>query len=354
MKKLICKLMLFIIPVLIYLGVSVFIDPYNVFHTDNIRMTYMTPNQNFIKTRYILDNKDKFNALLFGSSRVANLPVDGLPSVSEDGKELSWYNMTYAMGGIEENYLTLKTLIDGGVDVDEVIIMIDEISMWKNASYEYDELIFITYQAFEKSPFKFYYAYLKQKPLLKILPLIYDNYRGKEECLLGKKLFYEYGVDEKNTDFGVEEGIPTVYESERSLEYNEMSNAVSYLEKIVTLCDEEGIRLYVVTTPIYEATYREGIDNGYLEFLEDAAQVTDFYLFSGLNTYTISGNYYFDGSHFRPYVGLQMEKVVFGTDEERKKAVVEAANINSKVSFGQIVSKDNIDDIIDKLREEVE
>ena len=156
------------------------------------------------------------------------------------------------------------------------------------------------------------------------------------------------------TDFGVEEGIPTVYESERSLEYNKMSNAVSYLEKLATLCDEEGIRLYVVTTPIYEATYREAIDNGYLEFLEDAAQVTDFYLFSGLNTYTISGNYYFDGSHFRPYVGLQMEKVVFGTDEERKKAVVEAANINSKVSFGQIVSKDNIDDIIDKLREEVE
>ncbi|MCR5155487.1 MAG: hypothetical protein K6C96_02245, partial [Butyrivibrio sp.] len=79
MKKLLAKLSLFIIPVLIYLGVSVYIDAYNVFHVDDIRLTYMTPDQNFIKTKYVLEHKDRFNAFLLGSSRVGNLPEEGLP-----------------------------------------------------------------------------------------------------------------------------------------------------------------------------------------------------------------------------------------------------------------------------------
>lgn len=53
-----------------------------------------------------------------------------------------------------------------------------------------------------------------------------------------------------------------------------------------------------MTTPIYEETYREGVKNGYLEFLRDVAQVSNFYNFSGLNKYTVSSQYYFDASTF--------------------------------------------------------
>ncbi len=354
MKKLICKLLLFIIPVLIYVGVSIFLDPYNVFHTDNIRITYMTPDQNFIKTKYILEHKEKFNAFLFGSSRVANLPLDGLPKTSDDGSKLSWYNMTYAMGGVEENYNTLQTLINGGVDVHEIIIMIDEIAMWKSAGYDEDNLIYIPYQAYEASPLKFYYSYIKQKPNFKLLPQVLDNYLGKNTCVQGKENFYSYGVDARNMDLTYGQGQAPEYGSERSLEYSEGSHAIEYLGKLVELCEEKNIKLYVVTTPIYEETYREGVQNGYLDFLKDAAEVTDFYLFSGINTYTISGNYYFDASHFRPYVGLQMEKIIFGNKDEAKKAIKEAANSMSKVSFGQVVTRDNILDTLDDLQKELE
>ena len=95
MKKLLGKLFLFIIPVCLYVLISIFVDAYNVFHVDNIRITDVTPNQNFIKTKYVIENNDKFNAFILGSSRAANLPREGLPGATDNGVELSWYNMTY-------------------------------------------------------------------------------------------------------------------------------------------------------------------------------------------------------------------------------------------------------------------
>ncbi|WP_026488668.1 hypothetical protein [Butyrivibrio sp. XBB1001] len=339
MKKLSLKLCLFIIPVLIYVGISVFVDAYNVFHVEDIRFTDITPNQNYIKTKYVLNNKDKFNAFILGSSRVANLPPDGLPQTTEDGKDLRWYNMTYAMGAPQENYQTVKSLIDGGVEIDELIIMIDEISMWKGISYERDQLIFVNYQTYEMSPLKFYYAYIKQKPVLRILPQIFEKIVGSREFEQKKELFYEYGVDIKNTDLSIGQDVRNLG-SARSLEYTEKAGSIEALQNLVDICEARDIKLVVLTTPIYEETYREGVENGYLEFLKDVAKVTDFYNFSGLNEYTESSKYYFDESHFRPYVGNEMEKIVFG--EEQPQGL-----------FGIHVDSSNISEVIDELEEQL-
>ncbi len=346
MKKVFLKLSLFIIPVMIYVGTALYIDAYNVFHVNDIRFTHVTPNQNFIKTKYILEHKDKFNAFVFGSSRAGNLPSMGLPECADDGTELRWYNMTYAMGGIEENYLTLKTFTDSGVDVDEVIVFIDEIAMWKSADDSLDNLIFTTYQTYEKSPLKFYYAYIKQAPLFKLIPELYaihvSETMGDEEYIRRKELFYSDGVDTNNTDLTVGEDKP-MPSAEHSLEYTEDTDTVQYLEKLKDLCDEKGIKLIVIASPILESTYREGVEHGYLDFLHDAAQVTDFYCFSGLNEYTTQAKYYFDASHFRPYVGYEMEKVLFDLEDNHNDA-----------DFGRLVTKDNVDQIIEEMKKQLE
>ena len=46
-------LMVIIIP-------SVIIDPYNVFHWNNIRNNGVEPNQNYIKTKYVINNPEDF------------------------------------------------------------------------------------------------------------------------------------------------------------------------------------------------------------------------------------------------------------------------------------------------------
>ncbi|SFB70840.1 hypothetical protein [Butyrivibrio sp. YAB3001] len=306
----------------------------------------------FIKTKYILEHKEKFNAFLFGSSRMANLPLEGLPKVTEDGTKLNWYNMTYAMGAPEENYNTIKTFVEEGVKIDELIIMIDEISMWKNATDSLDNPIYSTYQTYQRSPLKFFYSYIKLKPVYKLLPDIIKNDLGLKDKAL-KELFYDYGVDIKNTDLTIGDDTE-MYDSERSLPYSEESHAVSAMEELVKLCEENNIKLVVITTPILESTYREGVENGYLDFLTDVSEYTEFYLFSGLNEYTTRAKYYFDSSHFKPYVGLEMEKVLFADEEIRNEAIKNAESVSEEISFGMKVNSANINEVVAVLRKELE
>ena len=89
-------------------------DTYNIFHWNNIRFTSAEPNKNFVKTKYIIRNPNKFNAYILGSSRIGNIPPALLPS-QKDGKKLHWYNMTYSQGLPSEHLLTLETFLKNGV-----------------------------------------------------------------------------------------------------------------------------------------------------------------------------------------------------------------------------------------------
>lgn len=256
--------------------------------------------------------------------------------------------MTYSMGGIEENYMTLKSLTNAGVQVKEVLILIDEISMWKGASDSLDNLIFTTYQTYEKNPLAFYYSYLKQKPLLDLIPEIYAGKHseriGDQDYIHRKEQFYSYGGFDGSIDFpDAEDG--DMLDPEPSLLYDEGCQSVHYLQVLKSLCDENNIKLIVITSPVLESTYREGVANGYLDFLKDVSEVTDYYCFSGLNEYTQHTKYYYDASHFMPCVGYEMEKVVFG--ETQEKELPQAA------AFGTHVTKENVDEVINMLQDEL-
>ena len=90
--------------------------------------------------------------------------------------------------------------------------------------------------------------------------------------------------------------------------------SIRALQELVRLCRENRIRLVVFSSPILQTTYEEALQNGYADFLKDVGEIVPYYCFSGLNSYTTHAEYYFDNSHYKPYVGLQMEKVMFGDE----------------------------------------
>ena len=106
-------------------------DTFNIFHWNNIRFTSAEPNKNFVKTKYIIRNPNKFNAYILGSSRIGNIPPALLPS-QKDGKKLHWYNMTYSEGLPSEHLLTLETFLKNGVSIDMVILGFDNIAMYSS------------------------------------------------------------------------------------------------------------------------------------------------------------------------------------------------------------------------------
>ena len=71
MRKFLIKISIFLFySFLLVVAFPYVVDPFNVFHADNIRPSIIEPNKKYIKMKYILKNPNKFNAYMFGSSRV--------------------------------------------------------------------------------------------------------------------------------------------------------------------------------------------------------------------------------------------------------------------------------------------
>ena len=68
----------------------------------------------------------------------------------------------------------------------------------------------------------------------------------------------------------------------------------------------QNINLIFFTNPINIYTYEKDIENGYLVFLEELANTTDYYNFSGINDVTTDMSYYYETSHYCPAVADMM------------------------------------------------
>lgn len=340
MKKLARKLILLIIPILLYLSIVYETDTFNVFHYKNIRVTDASFNDNFVKTKNVLDHPDQFNAFILGSSRVANLPKENLPT-SLNGHDLYWYNMTCAMGCPKENLETLKTFLANGIKVNAVILGIDEISMYTTYENNSQEMMLKQYQEYEKNPIKFYYSYLKLKPEFSIL---YQAMTQDDNDKSTAALIYDYGVYPKNCDTSVPGDPLPMAKSLGCQDYpgKENCEALSAIEELKGLCIQNNIDLKIYTSPILQTTYEDAISHGYIDFLKDVAEITDFYNFSGRNQYTTDMRYYYDASHYIPYVGLQIEDVIF--DDHKELDVTQ---------FGAYITSDNIQQLCSYLSHSV-
>lgn len=171
-------------------------------------------------------------------------------------------------------------------------------------------------------------------------------------CLL--YLFY-IGVYRTNTD-----GYEAFYTNGWWIDYNmytyydwqsaipsisngyRLEDTIQEIADIKSLCEENNIQLVIFTNPMYDCTYRKSVEDAdYLKFIEMLSTVTDFYNFSGLNDVTIDQNNYIDTSHYNAFIGDQIIEAIVNN------------NVNENLyeqGFGWYVSKDNVEELIEKLR----
>ena len=111
------------------------------------------------------------------------------------------------------------------------------------------------------------------------------------------------------------------------------------------LCNEYNINLRVFTNPMHAMTYAKGIDNGYLVFLEELADITPYWNFSGFNDVTLDYSNYYETSHYCPAVGDKMIDVIYNGKTDAKML---------SEGFGMYVTKDNVSDLISILKGQAE
>ena len=342
MKKLLLKIAVIALSVVMMVLPTLYFDTFNVFHWKNIRFTSAEPNNNFIKTQYIIRNPKKFNAFVFGSSRVGNIPPDCLPQET-DCVPLRWYNMTHSEGIPAEHFQTVRTFLKNGVKIDMIMLGFDNIAMYASLAQHERQLLRIPFQVYEKNAFHFYALYLKSKTARSIVKEV-SRYNAAENKTESER-FYDWGGSASNFVL-TENPQMERYVSEHEGKEFTQKDAYKDIAAIAELCRENGIALVLFTSPLYETTYRDAAENGYFDFLRSVAGVGEFYNFSSLNSYTTNPQYYFESSHYRPALGLLVEQVLFGTDEEREEIRREAGD----ALWGAKVNAGNVEEIIAHLQ----
>lgn len=332
MRNFLIRLSLFAILLgLIVIPINVYIDPYNVFHADAIRDNGIEPNKNYIKTKYVIKNQEKYDSYLFGSSRAGFIDVSKLPNGN-------WYNMSYSEGLPKEQTKTLFALIESGEIPKQVYLSVDNISYLVAPDYHKDQMYRKEYpfSGNFKDKVDFFTSYFDTITTLESLPII-RSYEGDDEALRNR--MYSTGCEdlenEKTFDAEHNEAYWATYYSPR------IDEAVEEIDDFCGLCRQYGIEVTVFTNPLYITTYEASIKHGYLDFLLKLSEVTDYYNFSGYNRISMDDSNYFETSHFTPEAAeIIMDIIQNGGNED--EIIIQG--------FGQLVTKDNAQAFVDNLK----
>ena len=335
MKKFILKLLAFVlILVIILAALCVVIDPFNVFHPLSIRNNGVEPNKNYIKTCYILSEPDKFNSFVFGASNVGNLHTDKMPG--------SCYNMTYSSGFPDEYLETLRTFIENGIIPDKIYVGLSNLSFSGKGEYHLDDPMRSPYWYAKEHPFKFWKMYLNPATVgSSVIEVMAESQYNKDSIAV----FYDYGWNYDYNyvttyDFG--DNTPeeqkaeldgTIIEGTR-LPYEGM---LEKLEEMIALCNENNIELEFFMVPFY---YGQQLDDVYIEYLQDVAEITPFWNFCGYNDIVFDSANYIDYAHYNAEVGdMIINCMCYG---ERYDDLYEDG-------FGMYVTEDNVGELIEKI-----
>lgn len=336
MKKLIIKFLVFsIILATVFIPVNVVIDPYNIFHWSSPRDNGVEPNKNFIKTKYVINNPDKFDSFLFGSSRAGFMDVNYLSELTGD----KWYDMASSEAVVAEHVNTIKVLLKHGVKPKNIFVMVDDISSFVDPAMHVNMLYRVPYPTGGPvSMLDFYSKYcdlIAAADSLKVInehvsedPDYVERFRNSGTERLDKATYFDPTLPQ------FQEGYWADY-----YEYR-VPEALEDMQELVDLCNKNSINLIVVTNPLYYLTYGRAVQNGYLDYLRGLSAITEYYNFSSFSDVTNDYMNYYETSHFTPEVGRKMIETTQGMQ----------SNELSDQGFGVLVNSENGDAFVDMLR----
>jgi hypothetical protein len=283
-----------------------------------------------MKIRYILNNPDKYDSFIFGSSRVNFIDPVQIP-----GK--AYFNMTYSNGVARDHFKDIRLMHDRGVKIRNLLIGIDFLSLLENPKIQENDLLRKQFPESLNEKFYFYTKYLFFRPDWTVIKLAFSTYGIDRSQLLsnGTLLFNQLDLSiESNPLAHVEK---TIFQWPGSIYlYNsDLEVALNEVKKIVNFAKEHQINLILFINPTHHITYLNlNLDN-YFEALKKLAKITNFYDFSGLNSVAVDNMKFHENSHFRHVTGNMMIARIFNL-----------GGFNIPDDFGRYITTKNIDDQI--------
>ncbi|MBR4718902.1 MAG: hypothetical protein IKP31_01525 [Lachnospiraceae bacterium] len=335
LRKFIIKFAVFSIIVLsFFIVINVVIDPYNIFHYEYPRNNGIEANKNFIKTRYLINHKDEFDSLLFGSSRAGFTDVEALP----DGK---YYNLCSSEAVPAEHVRLLKILIRHGFVPKNVTVMMDDISCFVDPAIHDQMLYRLPYPDDTVSSwFDFYVKYCDILTTWEAWREVKD-YEPTDDDYTAR--FRRSGSERLNAPSSFHDEDEVGYWAD----YYELriDEVMADIKELKQICEDNNITLRIVTNPLYYKTYQRDIENGYIDFLYALAGEVDYWNFSSFSEITMNEQNYYETSHFVPAVSYKMMDVVYYDKVDQ---------VLWDQGFGVKVSRENRDEFIYFLKFQAE
>lgn len=332
-------LLFFIGSFLIFLILPIFNyfnDQWRVLSSDYERYYQnIEPNKSFLKTKYLLENKDKYDTLLMGSSRIGNL----------DSKLISdkAYNMTYSFGHISSHLNNLKILLNNDVKIKRIILGIDDFYLFKNPKDFETDYLRKLYKDDLIGKIDFYKFYLFKKPKDRDIDIFFNKYQLIKSNHIIRPDDMRGRINREHNILNDLNSHKKKLENPILLGYNENFRTEQVLKEIKEfkeLCELHNVELITIMFPQFYNVYLSYNQDEIEKFKEELVKITEFHDFYLFMDYSFDEKLWFDTSHFVPTIGNNILYNVF-----ENKNLVTINNIresikNSRKLATKILDKD--------------
>lgn len=293
--------------------INFYVDSYGIFG-NNLEYQSLEPNQNYLKTKYILENPKKFNGFIFGSSRIGNIPTEEIINYKV-------YNMTYSEGLPQEWEQTLNIFINNDIVPEIILLGIDDFDFK------------VKLQTHEKQQMRKPYIKVNlMRDYILVNPFTRYNFIKLKDILFSNKNkdfesdFKEHGRLDKRERIKKEEEIKInsinyleqkVFKERNYYSYLDNTQkeiAIASLNNIVNLCEENNIQLIFLFNPVHPKAYKD--DKAQIEYREIRGEIKK--KFKNIKVYDFAEHeitkdnlYWFETSHFNTKVGrMMLEQII--------------------------------------------
>ena len=306
------------VTIIILLGIIVSLmywsDTYSTFHPKRVKF-YTEPNNRVSKIEYILENKDKYDSFIFGSSRVSAYN----PSNIKNG---TYYNMTVSEGIPHEYLLNIRLLLNSGIKIKNLIIALDEFSY--KVSFEQHQkqgLTKLHYLSTNTNKVVYFVDNFLRFPLGEDRRHILKKIKRSNEFFITdistqKQNYLNRKLSEKALNLNT----PTHLNSsvfDKHLSYNGffLNSTIDDIKKIKNICNQSKINCLFFINPIHKTNYQHLDQINFNNFKKELSYITDYYDFSKPHYINNSNQFWYETSHFTLEVGdLILDKIYYNKD----------------------------------------
>lgn len=321
-------------------GFNMLVDPFGVFGDRLFKWdSYdQTNNPRVAKISYLDKHHEEYDSYIIGSSSAASYSVDEL----NEYMEARFYNL-FVYGCDTTNYCNFARYVIEEYGAKNIVL---NLGINETNSYDADRSSLNESEhakLTDESLLKFYLKYALCNPKYSVeklqshrqdteLPQAFDVFLPETGCYdkrvrdvenIGDMTAY---MEKYAADFGAEES---------EMEYiDECIESVEYIKK---LCEENGVNLTVICSPVYEAQWNACPKESLSEYKKKLAEVTDYWDFS-YSPISSDSRYFYDATHFRNAVGTMVLAKMFGRED-----------VWYPENFGDYVTAENADEHISRL-----